>query len=216
MKKSASVPQKIEIIFNALYLLITSSLALYLVLFTQSTVQQLWGFMAMLLVFGDFFHLIPRILRALHNSNNYTKALGLGKLITSVTMSIFYVLLWFIGLRIFNVNTVFGTTIMLLSATLRIILCLCPQNKWTSLKPNYRWGIYRNIPFVVQGLAVGVLYYLNKNAYSQTGYMWILILLSYAFYIPVVLFADKNPKIGMLMLAKTCIYVWIIAIGLRF
>ncbi|MEG1292482.1 MAG: hypothetical protein RSD28_09320, partial [Lachnospiraceae bacterium] len=48
----------------------------------------------------------------------------------------------------------------------------------------------------------------------QLRFMWIAILLSFAFYIPVVLGANKNPKLGMLMLPKTMAYVWIICMGL--
>jgi len=41
------------------------------------------------------------------------------------------------------------------------------------------------------------------------------IVLSFGFYIPVVLFADKIPMIGMLMIPKTCAYVWTVVIGYR-
>jgi len=39
------------------------------------------------------------------------------------------------------------------------------------------------------------------------------IVLSFAFYIPVVLWADVIPIIGMLMIPKTCAYVWTVVIG---
>ena len=40
--------------------------------------------------------------------------------------------------------------------------------------------------------------------------MWLAVTLSFLFYIPVVLFAQTMPMIGMLMLPKTCMYVWMI------
>jgi len=43
--------------------------------------------------------------------------------------------------------------------------------------------------------------------------MWLTIVLSFGFYIPVVLWADINPLIGMLMIPKTCAYVWTVLIG---
>ena len=43
--------------------------------------------------------------------------------------------------------------------------------------------------------------------------MWLTIVLSFAFYIPVVLWADTVPVIGMLMIPKTCAYVWTVFIG---
>lgn len=40
-------------------------------------------------------------------------------------------------------------------------------------------------------------------------------MLSFGFYIPVVLWADTVPVIGMLMIPKTCAYVWTVVIGWR-
>ncbi len=37
----------------------------------------------------------------------------------------------------------------------------------------------------------------------------------FGFYIPVVLWADTIPLIGMLMIPKTCAYVWTVLIGYR-
>ena len=37
--------------------------------------------------------------------------------------------------------------------------------------------------------------------------------MSFACYIPVVLFADTVPAVGMLMIPKTCAYVWAVLIG---
>ena len=44
-------------------------------------------------------------------------------------------------------------------------------------------------------------------------WMWLTIVLSFGFYIPVVLWADTIPLIGMLMIPKTCAYVWTVLIG---
>jgi len=46
--------------------------------------------------------------------------------------------------------------------------------------------------------------------------MWWLILLSFAFYIPVVLFADKYPAIGALMMPKTIAYLFIVILGYKY
>ena len=45
-------------------------------------------------------------------------------------------------------------------------------------------------------------------------FMWLAITLSFLFYIPVVLFAEMIPMIGMLMIPKTLAYVWIVVMGL--
>ena len=45
--------------------------------------------------------------------------------------------------------------------------------------------------------------------------MWLTIVLSFGFYIPVVLWADAAFWVGMLMIPKTCAYVWTVLIGYR-
>lgn len=43
--------------------------------------------------------------------------------------------------------------------------------------------------------------------------MYLTIILSFAFYLPVVIFEDSYPLVGALMVPKTCAYVWSILIG---
>lgn len=43
--------------------------------------------------------------------------------------------------------------------------------------------------------------------------MWLSIVLSFGFYIPVVLFSGRNETIGLLMIPKTMAYVWTVLIG---
>ncbi|MBO5702363.1 MAG: hypothetical protein J6S71_07985, partial [Clostridia bacterium] len=51
------------------------------------------------------------------------------------------------------------------------------------------------------------------NQDKEYRFMWLTIVLSFAFYIPVVLWADSVPAIGFLMMPKTCAYVWTVLIG---
>ena len=44
---------------------------------------------------------------------------------------------------------------------------------------------------------------------------WLAIVISFGFYLPVVLFADAVPAIGMFMIPKTCAYVWMALMGYR-
>ncbi|MEG0108801.1 MAG: hypothetical protein RR705_08120, partial [Lachnospiraceae bacterium] len=107
------------------------------------------------------------------------------------------------------------TVVIWILAIMRITLCLLPQNKWTGRPPSYKWGIYRNIPFVIMGIMVLLFFAVcGGSQLPQLRFIWLAILLSFAFYIPVVLGANKNPKLGMLMLPKTLAYVWIICMGL--
>lgn len=177
----------------------------------------LFGVMAIVLGLGDAFHLVPRAL-ALNTTglDSYTGALGLGKCITSVTMTLFYVLLYYVWRERYHVTgrceLTWGVWALALA---RIALSLCPQNAWMDKQPPLTWGIYRNIPFALLGLVVIVLFYQSAQAYNDKNfqYLWLTIVLSFAFYIPVVLWADSLPLIGMLMVPKTCAYIWTIWIG---
>ena len=78
-------------------------------------------------------------------------------------------------------------------------------------------GIYRNIPFALLGLVIIVLFYRSAREHQDAAFrwMWLTITLSFGFYIPVVLWADTIPLMGMLMIPKTCAYVWTVSIGYR-
>lgn len=103
--------------------------------------------------------------------------------------------------------------ILIVLSVLRIVLCLLPQNDWTGDAPVL-WGIIRNIPFTIMGVIIVVLFF-NKKNLPYYKWMWLAITLSFAFYLPVVLFADKFAIIGMLMLPKTAMYMWAIMMGYK-
>ncbi len=66
---------------------------------------------------------------------------------------------------------------------------MMPQNKWLSSEAPLSWGIYRKIPFALMGLIIIVLFYKSaKDSNDQYfRWMWVTIVLSFAFYIPVVM-----------------------------
>lgn len=41
------------------------------------------------------------------------------------------------------------------------------------------------------------------------------IIISFGCYLPVTLLSKKMPKVGMLMIPKTCAYIWMIVMGLQ-
>lgn len=208
----------VETLFDLVYLITVITIGIIMITKSNDKKQyHLFGIMAVVLGVGDSFHLIPRALALCTTGlENFTVALGIGKLITSITMTIFYILLYYVWRVRYNKNDQKGITILVyLLSFLRIILCLFPQNKWLSTDSPLSWGIYRNIPFALLGLLIILLFY--KSAKEQKDktfrWMWLTILLSFGFYIPVVLWADIIPIIGMLMIPKTCAYVWTILIG---
>ena len=126
-------------------------------------------------------------------------------------MTFFYLILyWFYEIRHGKKNWPLRIILLVLGLA-RIALCLFPQNDWTGSAPVI-WGIYRNIPFVIMGIIIVVLFFLKRND-KPFRFMWLAITLSFAFYLPVVLWADKYTIIGMLMLPKTIMYMWAIWMG---
>lgn len=176
---------------------------------------RLYGLMTLLLGCGDAFHLVPRVLNYWF-SGDYTAALGIGKLITSVTMTAFYLLLEYARRERYHVNGEKPVLIGVWALSLcRGALCCFPQNEWTSAAPPLLWGIVRNIPFTVLGALTVVLWLCSAGRGRIFKRMWLAAALSFLFYIPVVLFAQAVPLIGMLMLPKTCMYIWMIVMFLK-
>ena len=166
---------------------------------------------------GDAFHLVPRAWALCTTGlEANAAALGIGKLITSVTMTVFYVILYHIWRERYQIKGQNGLTaaIYLLTA-MRIGLCLFPQNMWLSHNAPVSWGIYRNLPFAAMGIIIIVLFYKQAKAHSDKAFrfMWLAIVLSFALYAPVVLWADAVPVIGVLMIPKTLAYVWVVLMG---
>ena len=207
-----------ETLFDVVYLTTVITVGILMIRGCKGNAQfRLFGWMAVVLGAGDSFHLVPRAVALCTTGlENYTVPLGLGKAITSVTMTVFYVLLYYVWRKRYQVT---GrkelTAAMYLLAGVRVLLCLMPQNQWLSANAPLSWGIYRNIPFALLGLLVIVLFYQSAKSHQDRAFrwMWLTIVLSFGFYIPVVLWADTVPLVGMLMIPKTCAYVWTIFIG---
>lgn len=207
-----------ETLFDIVYLVTVITLGILMIKGSKGRRQYLlFGIMAVTLGFGDAFHLVPRALALCTTGlESYTAALGIGKLITSVTMTLFYVLLYYVWRARYEIKGKPGISAAVWGlAAVRIALCLMPQNAWTSPDAPLSWGIYRNIPFALLGALIVVLFFRSaqKNKDKPFKFLWLTVVLSFGFYIPVVLFADAIPLIGMLMIPKTCAYVWTVLIG---
>ena len=210
----------VETLFDAVYLISVITIGILMIRKSKGNRQfTMFGIMAVLLGSGDAFHLVPRAFALCTTGlENFTVQLGLGKWITSVTMTIFYVILYYIWRERYQIkghNATIAAIYVL--AGLRIVLCMMPQNEWLSAEAPLSWGIYRNIPFALMGLLIIVLFYKSAKERNDQSFrwMWMTIVLSFVFYIPVVLWADVVPTIGMLMIPKTCAYVWTVLIGYR-
>ncbi len=179
----------------------------------------LFGIMGVVLGVGDAFHLVPRIL-ALHagDMEAYAASLGIGKMISSISTAVYYTLMYHVWRLRYQITDKNGLTIAVyVMLALRVILCLMPQNQWTSLDAPLSWGIYRNIPFLVLGVILMVIWFISARKEQDTAFqwLWLTVVISFVCYIPVVLFAETIPAVGMLMLPKACAYVWAVVMGYR-
>lgn len=208
-----------ETIFDVLYLTFAIVIGIFLIVRGgKGTLVQKFGIMALVLGVGDSFHLVPRAISLWTTGlEANAAALGIGKLITSITMTIFYLILYYIWRERYQITNRKNLTItMWVLAIARVALCAFPQNQWLSYQQPLIWGILRNIPFAIMGVILIVLFAQEAKRSNDRIFrnMWLAITLSFAFYLPVVLFAEKIPLIGMLMIPKTLAYVWIVVMGL--
>lgn len=209
-----------ETLFDAIYLIGVITVGFKMAAKNNGNKQyKLFGLMAVLLGAGDSFHLIPRCYALFTTGlEANAAALGIGKFITSITMTIFYVILYHIWRQRYNIEGQKGLTISIYALSIiRIVMCLFPQNQWLHYNAPVSWGVYRNIPFALMGIIIIYIFYSEgkKQDDSNFKFMWLAIVLSFALYIPVVLWATTIRLIGILMIPKTLAYVWIVIMGYK-
>lgn len=221
-----------EAVFDISYLVFDLIAAIIFFIWANGRVLfDLYGILTLVLCIGDAFHLVPRVVRALRGTNPQIKRrLGRGLQISSITMTVFYILLMYIWKETFPQFILVPAIVyaVWISATIRIIICLLPQNDWTgdnsqasntkqaSDTLRLRMSIMRNAVFVVTGLCVTWLYASSgaANGLEMQRMVW-AIAISFACYLPVTVLSRRYPLVGMLMIPKTCAYIWMIVMGLQ-
>lgn len=214
------IPDIFESIFDIAYLLFDLVAAGLFFAFAKGRMLfVLYGILTLTLCGGDAFHLVPRVVKALKGSNEKVKRqMSFGLQVSSITMTIFYILYIYIWKMTFPELTapLFVTWMIWISAIVRIVICFMPQNNWFKPEGNKNMSLLRNGIFLLTGLGVIILYAIsgNTNDYHMTR-MVAAILISFGCYMPVTIWSKKKPMIGMLMMPKTCAYVWMIVMGLQ-
>ena len=219
MSSKSRMPQIGEAVFCILYLIFGYIASIAMIIHANdSSLNLTLGVLTLVLAGGDSFHLVPRIINAFKDKYEaYEFYAGLGLMVSSITMTIFYILLYhacelIAALKNPGLNSnLFSLMyyVLIIFAAIRIALCLFPQNNWFHKEGNQKWGIIRNIPFII----VGIIAVYGCFVANQIG-MGIAVIVSFACYLPVVFFAKKKPMIGMLMIPKTIAYMYIIGIAL--
>ena len=134
---------------------------------------------------------------------------GLGAICTAYTVTILYMLIvdtWRVRFGK-KINAVY--ILLQAAAALRLIIMLSPQNQWTSVVPPLDWSMYRNMPLTFVGLAIAILLLIDANKSKDKTFrnFAYFIFASFFFYLPVILFIQVAPMIGMLMIPKTLAYI---------
>ena len=219
MSSKSRMPQIGEAVFCILYLIFGYIAGIAMITHANdSSLSLILGVLTLVLAGGDSFHLVPRIINAFKDKYEaYEFYAGLGLMVSSITMTVFYILLYYTCelIAALNnpgfINNSFRLMyyVLIIFAAIRIALCLFPQNNWFHKEGNQKWGIIRNIPFII----VGIIAVYGCFMANQIG-MGIAIIVSFACYLPVVFLAKKRPMIGMLMIPKTIAYIYIIGIAL--
>lgn len=204
-----------ESVFDILYLLFAIISGCLMMCKAADKTEKYMALATLILGCGDAFHLVPRVLNYFSDAD-YTAALGIGKLVTSITMTGFYLLMYYIWLGRYQVREERRVTLFIrILVIFRIVFCLFPQNGWLENSNDLTWGVIRNIPFVLLGAVVCRMFFQKRQDDHVFSNIWLYILLSFLCYIPVVVGAGLVPAFGMLMLPKTICYILMIAAFLR-
>lgn len=174
--------------------------------------------MCLLLGGGDSFHLLPRVYSKMVAMNEtVTAAIGIGNLISAITMSLFYVLfLEVISIR-YNKPLTKTRYWMYVLLAARIIALLLPQNDWIHHTHNLTISWIRNVPFMAMGAIIVWLLFDVVKGHPEDGfrYMWIYVTGSFGCYIPVALCNLELKYQIILMIVKTIMYVMIVLTGFK-
>lgn len=205
-----------ESIFDISYLILVIGLGIRMLLLEEKGAR-LFGLMGVLLGAGDAFHLIPRVVSHLSEGGFAANALALswGEFVTSITMTVFYLLYYFYYRMQTGKGTAAKNIAVYTLVGLRIALTLLPQNGWGTMPGNYTFAILRNIPFAVLGMLLIIWSWRDRET-DGLRHMGMLIFFSFIFYAPVVLWARFIPVVGALMIPKTVAYLLLVVAGFRY
>lgn len=204
-----------ESIFDLSYLILVIGFGIRL-LMLEDKGAKLFGLMGVLLGAGDAFHLIPRVISHLSEGGFEANAWALswGQFVTSITMTVFYLLFYFYYKKQTNKGTKLKDGLVYALVVLRIILVALPQNGWGIMPGNYTFSILRNVPFAILGILLIKWSWEERNR-EGLKHMATLIFFSFLFYVPVVLWAPFVPWVGAFMMPKTVAYLLLVYVGFK-
>jgi hypothetical protein len=178
-----------------------------------------------LLAVGDTAHVGLRLVALAAGNPQRTAALGswrlpligFGALCTAITVTGFYALLLVAHQRLEVRRWGPFEQALLVVLLLRLVLLTFPQNAWGQVVTPQPWSMLRNLPLLVLTLGVGGLYLRGAGRVEQRWQRMIgaLLLASVLCYLPVVLWIQKIPLLGLLMIPKSLAYLAVAMIVYR-
>ena len=220
---SETLRVSVEVIFDTIYLIVVWYLVIAMyrhrarVRSEDRRVATMTMIAFLLLALGDTGHVGFRVLTYAKRDmaaqvillGMPLSLLGLGTQLTSITVTLFYVIVLAIWRYRFHKQYGPFEYLLFASALVRLAMLALPLNQWDSPVAPQPWATIRNLPLLLQGLGVAYLILRDSRASKDTTFWWIgiMILVSYACYAAVVLLVEQIPLIGMLMIPKTVAYV---------
>jgi hypothetical protein len=178
-----------------------------------------------LLAVGDTAHVGLRLVALAAGNPQLSAALGswrlpligFGALCTAITVTGFYGLLLVAHHRLAVRRWGPFDQVLLGVLLLRLLLLTFPQNAWGQVVPPQPWSLLRNLPLLFLTLGVGGLYLRTGVGVGQRWPRTIgaLLLASVLCYLPVVLWIQKIPLLGLLMIPKSLAYLAVALIVYR-
>ena len=221
----------VEVGFNIIYLLVVWGLVIAMTIQRDRVapadrqVAKLMRWAFFLLALGDTGHVGFRVWAYAAGGLGTTITLlglpvglvGLGALATAITVTFFYVLMLAAWHARFQKPYGWFGGLLFAMAGVRLLLMIPAANEWNNVVPPQPWSTLRNLPLMVQGLGLAYLILRDARAAHDRPFWWIgiSILVSYACYLPVILFVQQAPLVGMLMIPKTLAYLAIAIIAYR-
>lgn len=213
---SEAVLMWLEIVFDVLYLA-TIWVVVYLMWKKKGNLEdstkrigQLFLLAFFLLALGDTGHVGFRVIAyALGGLEANEMLVGLGSFVTAVTVTFFYMLVAEIWRVRFHKERNLLWWSFIVIGFLRLIIMIPTGNAWGTSPTPFNWSLARNIPLMIQGIGIAILILRDalktKDTFSRNIAIWIFV--SYACYLPVILFVNQIPMLGMLMMPKTLAYL---------
>ncbi len=213
---SDEIQTTMEISFNLIYLAFIWIIVLLMTMkrgiitSDNKSIPQRFLIAFFLLALGDTGHVGFRILAYLNGGLEMNSTfVGLGALSTSITITFFYLIIldiWRIQFSKEKDLLFYGLIVL---GIIRLLLMAFPQNEWGNIVAPFEWALIRNTPLTIIGITVAFLmlrdgFKTQDSRYKNLGYC---IVVSYMFYIPVILLVQVIPLIGMLMIPKTMAYM---------